>query len=429
MQWATRPIAQPKSMIIPASLLPASLLSEPLIGNRPWLCASLLLAMLVTACSDDDHQSNQNNENWDAGSQADSGTNTNGTPTVTGDLIHGSSVVVSGSGFGQKDPAAPFRASYQHPDQAQRFQEMGAFDDRYWSLGAADIMVNLADDLPDSRVKGRASQQYYARLEYSARGNWEAGGYSAGVQTNLPESKVLYLSWWDYFEPGFEASHMATGAANFKWIYMSPGQNPHEAMQIINDGTDLLCSALGGIAGDTNDEQNANLDIPGGGGFYGRPLSWTSSYALPIGRWYHVELFYRLNSAPKTFDGSMELRIDNQRIFRVQHIDVYDSESTPNEYFDNIRFGGNYGFDESGSVFYRQYGGIYLDGTFARVVLGDAPNYDDCRHLEVQIATQWSNGSITFTLNEGSFQAGDTAYLYVFDASGQQHGPASLVLE
>ena len=94
------------------------------------------------------------------------------------------------------------------------------------------------------------------------------------------------MSWWDFFEPGFDASHMETGAANFKWIYMSPGQNPHSAIQVISDGADIMASASGGVDGETEEEQNANLDIPGAGGFYGRPISWTSGYGLPVGQWY-----------------------------------------------------------------------------------------------------------------------------------------------
>lgn len=63
---------------------------------------------------------------------------------------------------------------------------------------------------------------------------------------------------------------------------------------------------------------------------------------------------------------------------------------------------------------------IYLDNTFQHVVIGNAPTYLACNHLEIQPATAWSsNGqSITVILNQGSFSDGSIAYLYVVDSDG-----------
>ncbi len=362
------------------------------------------------------------------------GSSTSGTGGAGGSIAvgggdtfsHGSSVTVSGAGFGVKDTAAPYRSSFHHPEAAQNFQQSGAFDGSYWSP-VGEVMIALHDDGDGMRTSGLDSHQYNVRLEYSAQGNWEAEGYSAGVQSDLPPSRVLYLSWWDYFEPGFDASPMQTGAANFKWIYNSAGQNPHAAIQVINDGAGFLVSAAGGVAGDTSEEQDANLELPLGGGFYARPLSWTPDFAFPVDRWYLVELFYQVNSAPGVQDGWTAMRIDNQLIYRANQIDVYGTDA-PDEFFANLRLGGNYGFDESGAVHYRHYGDVYIDDSFAHVMVGDQPAFDDCQHLELQVATAWSATGITFTLNQGSFAVGDTVYAYVIDEQLESHGPWPIVL-
>ena len=339
---------------------------------------------------------------------------------------HGVTVIVSGAGFGDKPTAAPFRASYHHPDPAQRFQESGVFEGG-WGVAGADV-VTLAEGLPGARVAGRESHRYSVRMEYSAAGNWGGSGYSAGVQTDLPPSRTLYQAWWDRFEPGFDASHMVTGAANFKWLYNSPGQTLHQAFQTCADGTDLQIGFAGGVGGATAAEQDANVDLPFGGGFYARPLSFRCNYAPPVGSWYFVEIFTYLNSAAGVFDGYNEMRVDNQRIYRADHVDFLGSADA-GPYFQFFRFGGNYGFDASGEVFYRQYGDLYIDDSFARVLLGDAASYAECSHLEVQVPTAWSDSEVRFVLNQGSFQPGDGVFVYLFDPDQQIHGPVELLLE
>ena len=65
---------------------------------------------------------------------------------------------------------------------------------------------------------------------------------------------------------------------------------------------------------------------------------------------------------------------------------------------------------------------VYIDTTWARVLLGDAADPDECTVLEPQPPTSWSDGSITVTVNLGGL-SGDTAYLFVYDADGNVNSP------
>lgn len=61
---------------------------------------------------------------------------------------------------------------------------------------------------------------------------------------------------------------------------------------------------------------------------------------------------------------------------------------------------------------------IYMDKTWARVMIGDKPIFSMAKHREVQIPKTWSDNSITITVNPGSFVNGDSAYLFVVDRNG-----------
>ena len=63
---------------------------------------------------------------------------------------------------------------------------------------------------------------------------------------------------------------------------------------------------------------------------------------------------------------------------------------------------------------------MYLDFTQARVEISNNSKWDETKqiHKEIQIPTAWSNSSITVKVNQGAFQNGETAYLYVIDENG-----------
>lgn len=61
---------------------------------------------------------------------------------------------------------------------------------------------------------------------------------------------------------------------------------------------------------------------------------------------------------------------------------------------------------------------LYIDITPARVELGNSSTYSACTHREIQIPTAWSDGSVTVKINQGSFADGSTVYLYVIDRNG-----------
>lgn len=61
---------------------------------------------------------------------------------------------------------------------------------------------------------------------------------------------------------------------------------------------------------------------------------------------------------------------------------------------------------------------IYVDNTFARVVIGNASTFAASSQREIQLPETWSNSAVTFKVNAGAFQVNQQLYLYVVDSTG-----------
>lgn len=67
---------------------------------------------------------------------------------------------------------------------------------------------------------------------------------------------------------------------------------------------------------------------------------------------------------------------------------------------------------------YVYFDDVYIDNTWARVMAGDQNTFDSSAHREIQIPSAWSDTEITITLNQGSFASLNNTYIYVVDANG-----------
>lgn len=61
---------------------------------------------------------------------------------------------------------------------------------------------------------------------------------------------------------------------------------------------------------------------------------------------------------------------------------------------------------------------LYVDQTWARVMIGNASTFDACTRREPLIPTEWSSTSIKAYFNQGAFSNGEKVYIYVVDSSG-----------
>lgn len=66
---------------------------------------------------------------------------------------------------------------------------------------------------------------------------------------------------------------------------------------------------------------------------------------------------------------------------------------------------------------YIYFDNIYIDDSFHRVYVSDAPVYSDAKLRLIQIPTEWNDTSITVIFNPGSYSPSNL-YLYVVDGNG-----------
>ncbi len=138
--------------------------------------------------------------------------------------------------------------------------------------------------------------------------------------------------------------------------------------------------------------------------------------------WQRIEAYYK-KSNTDVDDGLFEWR----RIGRSEDeviISNYDAVTHENNSSDQlwryIMIGHYYGnlSGGEGRDMKIYYDDIYIGNSRARVELGDNKSWDDCILREIQVPTTWAENSITIEVNQGSFQSGDTAYLFVVDETG-----------
>jgi hypothetical protein len=141
------------------------------------------------------------------------------------------------------------------------------------------------------------------------------------------------------------------------------------------------------------------------------------------GAWHSVQIEYGENGGAGQTNGRMRLWIDGVLKDATTMLDtnpVGDGEPIDKRPY-VIGFYDSWGpsDDQSADNMYAYYSDLYVDSSWSRVELGNAPTYAASTHREMLIPTAWSGSSISARVTQGTFRPGDKAYIYVTDASGQ----------
>ena len=136
--------------------------------------------------------------------------------------------------------------------------------------------------------------------------------------------------------------------------------------------------------------------------------------------WNHYELY---NIYSTNLEGGEDRTIilkNGQTVIDATGVSLQKSDSNDDQR--NLRLGQVSGGRTETQMEYIDQ--IYYDNTVAHVFIADVSNLtsfihnSDKYHSEIQVCSSWSDTSIKLTLNQGTFSIGDTAYIYVVDASG-----------
>jgi len=315
------------------------------------------------------------------------GTTATASPATTsgiGMFAPGTSYVIEGSGFGPKASAQPVR--FDDFEAGTPNETLSG-----WSLSSdqgRDPVYSTTYQRPHSTQNARCLFDESQRL------------CSFGVEStaDIPE---VYLDAWYLYDPADPPSPnhklfrfypgAASGAPNLYFnVHCDPGAGAHLSQAGVDSGN---CHVW--------------IDWP-----------WSAADK----RWVHIQGYFKASSTTAD-DGVARLWIDSAELVNLQSFRTR-TETNPTMWH-SVWLGNYLGHDAAGACpaspgpSYTYWDDVYIDFTPARVELGNAPTYDACTQREIQVPTQWSDTSITITVNGGSFPPGSELYLFVVDHNGE----------
>lgn len=319
---------------------------------------------------------------------------------VTGDVTHGQSITITGTGFGTKTTAAPLLW-----DNASGPASMLDLWDVAWPVGTSDPFNET-----QRRTPIRSVQPPHSRV----------GRYIAGSHAENTATTGRNVMFWKSFPHAFPVDiyQSCWMRADPAWTF-SGGSNDDNFKCYRFGRTNSASTSPG--AGGVN-----SATINYGGGNPPKSLSDTGMRYQAYGelidthypgstnlvnvmtKWTKFEVLWQVDS-----DGLIRIREDGRRVMN------YGAASFPSgtESLDVVSFGDycrQYNHPEN----FRYYTDCYLDTTFQRVILGNAPTLDaSATTREMQVPSAWSDTSITVTVNRGVFADDDPVYLFVVDAA------------
>ena len=337
---------------------------------------------------------------------------------VTTPVNHGTTLTITGRNFGSKATPAP-----------QRWET--------WETGEAGQSPNAVssywNDGDNSSVSTGQNRHGYSTRSMKVEFPSSGGAY---FFRNDSELDKYYVNFWVRWRWVDDESNVPTGAIQYQikffrfdnevkvtW-HMAPTLPAFAAYYPSSGGAFVYwqpkvegASCTGMVTVDAGKTWTDNLPT------YGDPRlpAWLN-YVVLVDQTDIESVQFRIYASEPDFSAPYELDTKNGVSFANL------CAGHEGERFRDIKFGGNV---ESGGPEWPvtlYYDDIYIDNTWARVEIGDKATYDACTRREVQIPVAWSSTSVRVTVNQGSFENGEAAYLYVSDAAGNLNAQGTPVV-
>ncbi len=319
-------------------------------------------------------------------------TTSGGDPTifsVSGISGDGGNVVIGGSGFGVNNL------------------------DIHW-LGGADGVIEMTNigELPsnlygwqyfnwndDASVTGSQAHSGLKSFEIPMT----SSGYYAGLIRYGHDSRIgfnqdIFISWWT------RRIHVGDG----QWkIFRTSYQN-----SILDTSTPQFKSF---------DWYHSNqLFVASGPSTNATDYTYNAHFPSQDNRWYRVDINVHTASGHGVNDGKLTWSLHDPIENLIVHDEIIADVTTfndDNDYYQWFLWQNYIGNGIISSTVWIDDPYIQV-GTQARVEIADTATWDTNTHREIQIPGSWDSNSINITVNQGSFNSGDTAYLFVIDENG-----------
>jgi len=313
-----------------------------------------------------------------------------GNPTidsVSGSLLDGQNLVISGSGFGSQGPNVILFDNFEGGINGQQIQ-----------LNSATVGV-----WSHLQAAGTAPGVYYSNSSavsgsLAFRANDDNGPNN--ISKLFPATTEVFATWWIRHE-GFNWPGQPS-IINWKTVWLMETEGGSA------DGTDItLPSTVSGTSWYTHGNR-----IPSNMVTYGVFGSWGHNIWRRVA--YHVKFEQSTGIGDAQFWTVASGDIPWRKTIDIQNAPVALAGHT----YKMIVVNG-YGYDSPNN--YPMFDDFYLatgPGAQARVEISDSPVYEDSTNLSIFTPNSWSDSEIKASINKGSFGSGVTLYLYVIDKEG-----------
>lgn len=319
--------------------------------------------------------------------------------STSGTKSHGSSVTISGAQFGTKSAAAPVK----YDD----FQTGASFVANGWTVEGAHTPAFSTAELRSGTPFTRNGECYFER---GISGG--AGGDTSNFHLTGLTQTTYYLDFWTRVNASggppwpqnlkFIRLHQAGAGASNAYL----GWNAADATGTVQDHWILI--------GEDLNPSGSHGDVEG--------TNTTIGYDMVYNTWVHFQMLVKIGTPGGSngtlivyVNGSQESPADNPRTpdwYTGTFPWLVNTETNfPEAYF------GNYVRSDDHVDVKQYWESVYFDNSFCRVEIGDNASYESCTHREVWVPSAWANGSITATVNRGSFASNASVYLFVVDAN------------
>ncbi len=315
---------------------------------------------------------------------------------ISGNLVHGSNITITGSGFGIKNPAKPlYWADFETSINPTNLGQKTTWD---W--------INPQMAFSNVQTPPNSTQSVRWNAGWNSNGACGSQNSDTGGVALLGEHNFMYIFVKRHYDFNWQA--IPWNHKIFRFWRIGASNNSHT-----------------GYNGGANSGRS-------GAEYTGTDTDWHAE-SVPSNTWITQELIYKTsdinieNGVWKYFrwcvgdpactqsggesGGGIPWKVMDRSDQR------HRTDTWPNKYNqfylqDDI---SNESICRSGLWIY--YDDIYMDSTWARVMIGNASTLAASTIREIQIPSSWSYDTITITLNRGAFTNFNNAYLYVIDAN------------
>lgn len=346
------------------------------------------------------------------------------TPSVsaTGSATHGDPLIIEGSGFLTKSPAAPIwfdnceGGTVDDPSDLTTADIAGVIS----SLGTGNIKYTEARPASGEVGGETAAQPHYDTVydgvaQPHTRSSQYIAGYHEGSNTANVVAVVVsprafsgkfFIMW--YLRLGDEWQDVTwDSTSNYKELWIEDGDGGPDWNTKSNDVTFYS-------TGDQTpyDSSDTLSNLEGAHGLN------TNNYHVPVHQWAHREAIYDSDNehhSYRSLNGSTIINHNCSGGACVGAAKDLTSKAVVSIGAFGTRINTPVAFTDDRMI--RYFDDIYVDTTYSRVMLGNASTIAASTILEPQPPTAWATDEITVTVNLGGLPTSGTVYLFVFDST------------